>query len=356
MNRLSTPEQARPQIPITDGTWQRLYSLAEEIERVAPWEWMLEMDLFGVAHPQTGQIGFCSVLAPDNVRNPGLAIYKGDAGLFSYEFMQDWGMDIPGFGQVQEQHCLHLTFVEAEQLMEPEQQRLLRYGFRHESPLSFPIFRDYTPGWVPWPIQSEEEAIWIQVAMEQTLEVSARFRKDRDLLDHVEADGPQLLVRKPQTGRPDLPWQDDWISLDLNPQPEYLVKGDPIYLQSNATGLPRKQEKTWLVEYLYTPQPVYEEGERPCLPRLFFIVDSQDQARLGYRIVKPGAETRHLQALFMSIARGAGYLPGKVVVGQVSSMSFWGDICRILQVPLHLDREHPLFPRIRNDWFGSYAL
>lgn len=324
--------------------------------QLAPWGWMLEMDLFGVSHPHTGDIGFCSVLTPDNFRYPGLAIYKGQAGLFSYEFMQDWGMDIPGFGQVQEQHCLLLAFVEGDQLLEEERANFLRYGFAKDRQLIFPSFRDYTPGWVPWPIQSQEEATWIMVAMEQTLHVANRFRADKDLLDHVEAEEPKLLLRQPIKLGQDTMWEDSWITINSDPKPAYNVKGDTLYLRSNLSEFPKRSDMTWLIEYLYSPQPVYEESERPCLPRLFFIADATTQTRLGFRVVKPGAENRHIQALLVEVIKSQGYIPHQIVVGQISSMSFWGDICRILGIQLQLDRDHPLFPRLRNDWFGSYAL
>ena len=38
--------------------WKRLYELAAEIKKLAPWRWMQEADLFAVQNPDTGENGF----------------------------------------------------------------------------------------------------------------------------------------------------------------------------------------------------------------------------------------------------------------------------------------------------------
>ena len=42
--------------------WRLLYQAAAELRQLAPWDWMLDEDLYGVRDPRTGEIGWCAVL------------------------------------------------------------------------------------------------------------------------------------------------------------------------------------------------------------------------------------------------------------------------------------------------------
>jgi hypothetical protein len=42
--------------------WRRLYESAVRIKEMSPWEWMTETDVFGVRSPETGELGFVSVM------------------------------------------------------------------------------------------------------------------------------------------------------------------------------------------------------------------------------------------------------------------------------------------------------
>jgi len=41
--------------------WKRLYELMDEVKGLAPWDFMLETDLFGIRFPGTDELGFVSV-------------------------------------------------------------------------------------------------------------------------------------------------------------------------------------------------------------------------------------------------------------------------------------------------------
>lgn len=42
--------------------WKRLYELAEQVKALAPWEWMSEIDFFGVRVPPSRDLVFVSVM------------------------------------------------------------------------------------------------------------------------------------------------------------------------------------------------------------------------------------------------------------------------------------------------------
>ncbi|MCC6568662.1 MAG: hypothetical protein IT315_05445, partial [Anaerolineales bacterium] len=42
--------------------WRKLYDLMAQLKDLAPWEWMEEDDIFGIQMPETGELGFISVM------------------------------------------------------------------------------------------------------------------------------------------------------------------------------------------------------------------------------------------------------------------------------------------------------
>ena len=41
---------------------KKLYEMADRLKELAPWEWMDESQIFGVKNPETGEIGFVSIM------------------------------------------------------------------------------------------------------------------------------------------------------------------------------------------------------------------------------------------------------------------------------------------------------
>ena len=46
----------------TPEEWRRLYRAAAEFCRCGPWVWMADDELFGVCDPESGEVGYCSVM------------------------------------------------------------------------------------------------------------------------------------------------------------------------------------------------------------------------------------------------------------------------------------------------------
>jgi hypothetical protein len=67
--------------------WLALYESTDIFRILTPWRWMHDYDLFGVRDPDSGQIGWCSVMG-----NAGqfraLGIYRGDRGFDQFARIQ----------------------------------------------------------------------------------------------------------------------------------------------------------------------------------------------------------------------------------------------------------------------------
>ncbi|MEO0895852.1 MAG: hypothetical protein AAFY71_05610 [Bacteroidota bacterium] len=334
-------------LTISSSAWKRLYKLASSFQTLAPWSWMLEMDLFGVEHPQSREVGYCCILGPER-GNEGLAVYKGLPGLASYEHLFDGDADMPAISVIYEQNCLVLLFLSETELYDRERELFSLYG---DQPVhnKYPVFRDYSPGWVPWPIHEEFQAAWMEVALEQALEVALRFKSDEDLLDHMTNREPSLLVRRP-VNPPFLDvWRDDWIP--LQPLQEDKQATNKLYLRSNlAEFLPRA--RAWIATVFYDPNPKENHLQRPYLPLVVLIADYTLGEIIYHKEFEPGNETQSIQKAFVEAVRKAQYLPTKLYVGELKEFHTWEEIGHILKIAIQLDKGGKIAGELQQEYLN----
>lgn len=338
---------------IHKDTWRRLYELAVEFRKLAPWEWMYDTDLFGVRNPQTGEVGYCCIMGREK-RFLGMAVYRGRAGLASYEHLQEVNVDHPLLPPTPafEQDCLMLSYNNREELDEAAHARIRSLGVKFRGRSHWPDFHDYSPGMVRWPIQTEAQAQFLLVAMEQAIEVAVRCREDQDLLDHVEDSAPCLLVRQVQPGGR---WDDRWLPIEPFQPEAPTVQVNTLYLRSNTQGLPRNHA-IWLADIFYFPNPVQEEASRPYLPVMLILVQQDSGMILGHGVFRPGEVEEQLQQVFITTVRSQGYLPERIQVVSLSAVAYWEQLCRLLDIDLDLIDDASLIDDIKLSLFGSMSL
>lgn len=162
------PEPEELLLPSHDEA-KALCNLAAQIKALAPWQWMQETDVFGVEDPDTGEIGFVSIMG--NIGEyEAVAVYLGAEGIYGFidldtdpSAIADRLMEIP---QVQ------LSFSESKFLEKRDRELLKGVGLKFTG--AKPLFRSYRPGFLPWFITLKEARLLIH-ALSQTLEVAKRF-------------------------------------------------------------------------------------------------------------------------------------------------------------------------------------
>jgi hypothetical protein len=77
---------------ITPGIreWRRLYESAVRIKEISPWEWMTETDVFGVRSPESGELGFVSVMGLLG-EHYAVSLYLGSEGIHGFLDLQEMG-------------------------------------------------------------------------------------------------------------------------------------------------------------------------------------------------------------------------------------------------------------------------
>ena len=70
--------------------WKKLYTLMAQVEKLAPWDWMQEDDIFGFQLPGKDTPDFASVMGTLG-EHLSIAVYLGAKGLGGFLKMQELG-------------------------------------------------------------------------------------------------------------------------------------------------------------------------------------------------------------------------------------------------------------------------
>ncbi len=266
--------------------------------------------LFGVQDPDTGTIGYCSVLgALGEVF--ALNVYIGREGLNSY-----WKL----YRQLEEERqndamytqlLLMASFEDRKNLDRRDLGVIEDLGLKFKGRRTWPQFRDYAPGLYPWYIDAGQ-ARHLTHALRQALEVALRVRKDPGVLQSDQPD--HILVRTPHMSAEGVAWTDSWLPPEASPVRTPIAvlpaKRDLKRLRDKAAG-----NEVWEVDYIYVPTTIQEKSsERPYYPKMLMIVEAASGMVLGHDLFRPDTSLSVVQSEFLRALGRKGDLPCEVRV------------------------------------------
>lgn len=337
---------------ISPETWKKLISATRKLRELAPWEWMLDVDVFAFVQPETGEMGFCSIRGA-NKNVLGLAVYKSRKGFTSFEAFFEMDSEAQLEAEEMYQDCLMLSFHQKADLLPEDLAFLESNGFEFEGNFQWPEFRDYTPGQAPWKLESESQALLLLTGIEQTLEIATRFKEDPELLDNPEED--VILTRTPELLGGEYLWKDKLIKIGPYIASKPNIKINKLYLLSNCSGLPRKN-KSWLIDVFYFPTPIGKEGARPYYPQMLIVVDLNTLSVIGHDLFRQEGLSEKLQESLVTIIQHQKSLPEKIVIPNYETYLLLEDFSEILQIILEIDEDITFLSEIKSSLFGSLSI
>lgn len=258
----------------TQEEWRQLYAVMDRVKEAAPWEWMEETDIFGVQNPETGELGFVSVMGSLG-EHLAVAVYLGGEGLAGFWEMQfagpyltpDMVLNVPQ---------LQASFEDRNTLHQKDRDVIKELGLKYRGKKAWPQFQSYAPGLVPWYLTAVE-ARFLTHALEQMLGVTARLEDDPELLDTEDDD--EYLVRIPTKQDGAWVWHDERHQVQ---SPE--SQSTSIYLDRRALELLQSLPPTLGmidVDFFWTPVPVLGEQARPYYPYMLLLLEPGSGMILG---------------------------------------------------------------------------
>ncbi|MGD8791060.1 MAG: hypothetical protein PVF47_00800 [Anaerolineae bacterium] len=290
------------------GEWQRLYQAAIALKEEEPWEWLYEDEIFGVENPETGQIGYVSIMGSAG-EHLALAIYLGSEGLDGFWRMQQ-GEAMANPAIVYEIPQLQASFEDRNILDASDRATIKELGLKFRGRQAWPMFRSYQPGCAPW-FLTAAEARFLALTIEQALDVARRVCDDTDLLE-PEAEDEYLVRVQTEEG-----WADEW----LVPSPPALRPTPAIDAGRLAAleGAFARQTFALEVDLFAMPSYVKEKDDtRPYVAYNLMLVEASSGMIVGTEVMiaKPdfSAMEAQAQAGFLDTLERLRATPGLVAV------------------------------------------
>ncbi|MEW6455576.1 MAG: hypothetical protein AB1410_02515 [Acidobacteriota bacterium] len=290
--------------------WRGLYFEAIEFKNIKSWEWMFDSDLFGVQNPENSEIGYCCVLG-NSGEFFGLAVYLGTKGLESYLKIQSGQVQPGDPDSLYIQDCLMASFEDRKFLQKEDLQIIKDLGLKFRGPNSWPIFRNYKPGYFPW-FLNKNEIIYLTLVLQQTKEVCLRCKENKKVLYPPEKN--YYLVRVPEVRKNTLIWKDEYLQpTSLKIEKISSETWDEIRIQRIKRNI-RQTNLIWEVDFFHAPTPIKKEDERPYFPYVFLFVDQGSGFIFHAHVTKLTDYREEFQKSFLECIEKTGIMPIEIQV------------------------------------------
>ena len=152
-----------------------LYGAASNFEKLHPWEWISEYQLFVIEDPETHLMGFCCIVG-SQAREKGLKVYLGVDGLEQYLKMLDTKnltIEDETFGDLlSHETCLSVSFHSLQQLKREDKRLLKESGIKTSNYERFPKFKDCLSGFLPVSLSGAWQCRFLTQTLNQISELA----------------------------------------------------------------------------------------------------------------------------------------------------------------------------------------
>ena len=332
---------------------RRIYMLADEIRKLAPWEWMYEGDLFGVKIPGTDRIYFMSIMGA-NGEFLALSAYKGYQGLFQFLELLDNPESSPPETLLTIPHLM-LSFMDREALSDKHLAAIKRSGVRFRGRGNWPLLEDIEPAYTPV-LPKGELLEDIQILLEQVVEVALRAKDDPKFLLRDQETYDDIPVRTHTETSKGSMWQDVYELLD----PSTARQSFQLKCRKDTLGsvsqLPVARAILQM-DLVLLPNPVMEKGKRGFYPFALLMADEEMGVVPGMQMLTPEPD---LHSMYESVPQKVleeiqklRYRPEKIKVRSELLYSLVQKTMKDAKVQLSLVEEMPQMDAVITSLFSN---
>jgi hypothetical protein len=264
------------------SNWSRLYSLADHINALKPWLFMYEDEITGVRDPVTGTIGFISVMG-NLGEHYALTVYLGERALGQYLALSENDANATP-EMVLEIPQLMLSFEDREFLEKEDRAIMKENGVKVSGKKSWPMFRSYRPGMVPWFFEEHEQESMVSF-LEQFLEIASRSKSDAQNVQPESNGHDVYLVRECKEVGETIHWKDTWQKIVIPSTREIRYAIDSGLLEKTR-AIPIGKN-IYEMDFFLTPAQVREKNKRPFFSYMLLIVDERSELVISSDLLDP---------------------------------------------------------------------
>jgi hypothetical protein len=332
-------------------SWRALYQAAIAIKELKPWTFMEETEILGIEDPETGDLGFISVMGALG-EHLSIAVYRGARGLTDFWEMQNLG-DNMRVEDVMLTPQLQASFEDRNQLTKDDRAIIKELGLTFRGRQAWPHFRSYEPGYLPEQVNADEARL-LTFALEQLAVMAPRIQEDPDLL---MPEGPDdYLIRVRQTGDQGSDWQDEIRTVPPYNPPHMTVSVANSTMHS-LLALPL-HENTVEADLFMLSGGIGERDERPRVGFCLLLVESKNGFILGSELLTAEDTTdemhRQVPSVLFGILERVQLRPALLVSSRQLLLSLIERFAADLDIELAYSPHLPNLDPIKHDLINRF--
>lgn len=259
---------------------KKVYSLALELNDLAPWQWMYEYELFGIKLPGDRQTYYASIMGSAGEYS-AVSFYQGNRAAAEFLQLQEKEEAVRPDDILLIPHLM-VTFDEQGLLDETERELLKELGFSLSERKKWPVLHQNIPGHPPLFPQLPKLEDLVPV-LEQTIHV-ARQAQNKEFA-FIERSGEHLsgLFRVPGSEKKSGGWSDDY--LEFQPGYKELSIPYPGRLAAKLSRLPQ-QNVILEVDLSFLPNPIADKNP-PYFPFALLVVEKKSGYIVNVDLLTP---------------------------------------------------------------------
>jgi hypothetical protein len=316
--------------------WRNLYDAAKKFSNIACWEWMSDVDVFGVQNPESSEIGYGCVLGQLG-EVFGLVVYLGSEGLEQHRKIQTGKMHAGSPDFAYSQNCLTLWFGERSDLDKTDLAVVKKLNLKFRGAISWPQFRSLRPGYLPWYL-TESEAKFLTVSLEQAREVALRLEAEPNWLTAPRKH--HYRVQVPVKTAVGWKWESQW----LKPAPIEKVKARSYSLDEvRLQRIKRKSQQypgIWEIDACYAPTPV-DGDDRPFFPYSLLCVDHDSGFIFGTAMAEPSTWQTQFPSEFLDCMENHKLLPRSLWLRKEELRALFAPLAVRLGIQVQAEKKLP---------------
>lgn len=207
-----------------------------------------------------------------------------------------------------------LSFEDREFVEKEDKDIIKAVGKKYSGPSSWPLFRSYRPGMVPWFMDETEQKSMVNY-LEQFLEIALNNKRTLEA-SFRKQDSGRYLVRECRQKGGTMLWEDTFQQIPVTRLNEIKFTVDLKFLEK-ARRIPAGNN-IFEVDFFFTPAQVKEKNNRPYFSYMFLMIDQKSELIIAHEMLNPteGFEKMlaRIPTVFISALSKLQALPSEVQV------------------------------------------
>lgn len=264
-----------------DDMLARIYTLADDLHKIAAWKHLYETDIFGI-HIHGSDIPWYVSVMGSGGSFPAISAYEGNSALCDFLKLQFQEHEIAAEDIFMIPHLM-LSFEDRENLEPEERKKLKELGFKFREKEGWPVLRKITPGHPP--VFPDLKQLRVLVAIiEQTMLVAQRSASVKlPFLRVNDSDEVSGLVRSGHDEAEPDSWTDEHRTIPFETT-SIPVQYDPGLVEQ-LDRIPQS-DLVLEVDMPVMPSPVPDK-DPPYFPFVLLVIEQESGYIIHFELLTP---------------------------------------------------------------------